>query len=585
MPDVFISYSRKDSEQALQLAERLRASGMDVWIDQVGLELASSWSREIVESIENCKAFVLLLSETAMASKNVVKELSIASESGRSILPVELQHVRLTSDFKYALAGMQRAPISDLDAIFRSLAKLGVARASARSPEQRAEARATPPDIRKSLIVLPFEDLSPAGEDNGWFADGLAGELIDALGHIKSLRILDRKTSIGLRGAKLRTIEIGKEFNTRYFIEGSVRKFGEQIKISVSLLDIETGDYLWQESHKGKFEDIFEIQESVAEKVVAGLKLHLTKEEKTLMQRRGTENAEAYELFIKANEYFGRQTKEGFDLAVQLFSEAIKLDPRYANAYSNKAVALALLYRGYTRDHALLEEGMKLVNEALDLRPDLWSVYSPLCLIYQLQGKLEEAEQAAKEYIRNAPEEFGGHYALGFFYYQIGKCAEAIGPYEQALSVNPENLHALLNLVISCDGANEEEKRIAWAGAAIPLFERHLKLFPEDENSWVNHLMLLHFAGRDEEALEAARRLESIEDGSPLYNIACLQCALHDYEAGLRTFRKAVEAGFRNIRLLKEFLNDEKEGIATLKGTPEYEEVREMVALLEITSE
>src|SRR5205823_4916484 len=151
----------------------------------------------------------------------------------------------------------------------------------------------------KSLIVLPFEDLSPTGEVNAWFADGLAGEMIDALGHIKSLRILDRKTSLGLRGVKLRTVEIAREFNTRYFIEGSVRKFGEQIKISVALLDIESGDYLWQESHRGEFKDIFEIQESVANQVVLGLKLHLTAQEKTLVVERGTESAEAYELYIR----------------------------------------------------------------------------------------------------------------------------------------------------------------------------------------------------------------------------------------------------------------------------------------------
>ncbi len=576
MPDIFISYSRKDSPQALELAEQLRAAGMEVWIDQHGLELASSWSKDIVDAIEQCKAFVLLLSESSLASKNVAKELTIASESGRSIIPIEIKHVRLTSEFKYALAGLQRAPLSDLDGIFKSLEKIGVAQASARSPEQRAEARATA-DTRKSLIVLPFEDLSPPGEDNGWFADGLAGEMIDALGHIKSLRILDRNTSIGLRGTKLGTIEIGKEFRTRYFIEGSVRKFGEQIKISVALLDIETGEYLWQESHRGAFKEIFDIQESVAQKVVEGLKLHLTKAEKTLVQDRGTENAEAYALYVKGNEYFGRQTKEGIELAIQLYTEAIKLDPDYANVYGNKALALALLYRGYTRDSALLEEGMELIQKVHTLKPGLWNAYRALVLIYQLQGNLEKAEETANEYIRNAPETFESHYALGFFYDQIGRSAEAIARYEKALSFAPENVNAILNLVLSCDDVKDREKQAAWATVAIPLFERHLKLFPDDEDRRVNHAALLHFAGRDDEARIAVRNLSNITDGAPLYNVACLQCRLQDYKAGLQTFRKSVEAGFRNPALLKEFLNDERSGIATLKGTSEYEAVRELV--------
>ena len=576
MSDIFISYSRKDSTQALELAEQLRTAGMEVWIDQHGLELASSWSKDIVDAIEQCKAFILLLSESSLASKNVAKELTIASESGRSIIPIEIKHVRLTSEFKYALAGLQRAPLSDLDGIFKSLEKLGFS-SHTKAPLPAGRGVGGEADTRKSLIVLPFEDLSPSDEDNAWFADGLAGEMIDALGHIKSLRILDRTTSIGLRGTKLGAIEIGREFRTRYFIEGSVRKFGEQIKISVALLDIETGDYLWQESHRGAFKDIFDIQESVAAKVVEGLKLHLTKAEKTLVQERGTENTEAYELVVKANEYFARQTKEGLDLAIQLYTNAIQLDPAYVNAYAGKAVSLALLYRGYTRNLTLLDEAMQLARKALVLKPDLWGAYRALVLIYQLQGNLEKAEQTAKEYIQHAPEEFGSHYSLGFFYYQIGRSAEAIAHYEKALSFAPENVNAILNLVLSCDGANDLEKQIVWAAVAIPLFERHLKLFPDDEDRRVNHVALLHFAGRDGEARKAIRNLSNITDGAPLFNVACLQCRLQDYEAGLHTFRRSVEAGFRNPSLLKEFLNDERSGIAALKGTPEYEKVNAMV--------
>jgi adenylate cyclase len=578
MSDIFISYSRKDSEQALALAEKLRVTGMDVWIDRHGLELASSWSKDIVEAIEQCKAFVLLLSEHSLASNNVVKELSIASESARNIIPIEITHVHLTSEFKYPLAGLQRAPISDLEGIIRSLEKLGLV-PNPTSPQLTAFSKRAP-DNRKSLIVLPFEDLSPTGEDNAWFADGLAGEMIDALGHIKSLRILDRKTSLGLRGTKLRMVEIGKEFNTRYFIEGSVRKFGEQIKISVSLLDIETGEHLWQESHKGKFEDIFAIQESVAQKVVDGLKLHLTKEEKTLLQERGTENAEAYELFIKASEYAHRNTREGFLLAIQLSTEAIRLDPGYANAYQFKAYALGGIFRSYDRDPVLLEEGLRLVAEAFRLKPDLWKAYHPLSMLYQLQGKFEAAEEAVKTWVQKQPEDSHSHSALGFIYMETGQYDKAIAAFEQAVKLNPDAVNTIFNLAVCCNGANEQEKRKYWAEIAIPLFERHLKMVPEDESARVCHTLLFHFANRDDEARIAARKLENLKDGSSLYNTACLQCELQDFEAGIRTFRKAIEAGFRNAKLVKEFIDDERIDFDKLQAIPEYQEVRVMVQKL-----
>jgi adenylate cyclase len=580
MPDIFISYSRKDSEQAIELAEKLRASGMAVWLDQYGIEAASNWSGEIVEAIWSCKAFVLLLSKSSLNSDNVVKELSIASEKKKPIIPLEFGAVELTKDFAYQLAGLQRVALSDFNAILRSLKKLGINRMDY-SADLTLSPSVKPFDPRKSLIVLPFEDLSPSGEDNGWFADGLAGELIDAFGHIKSLRVLDRKTSIALRNTKLRTVEIGKEFNTRYFIEGSVRKFGEQIKISVALLDIETGDYLWQESHRGEFKDIFDIQEAMAEMVVEGLKLHLTKEEKNLVDERGTENAEAYELFLKAGQYFASNIKEGFQSAIDFYSQVIKLDPNYVNAYASKANALANLYRVYDPDPALLDDGMNLITEALRLKPHLWMAYGPLSFILQLRGKYEEAERTANDYIRNAPEDFMSHFALAFLYGNTGKPAKAIAPYEQTLKLKPEYLHALWNIVLCSNQANEDGKQRHWSEVAIPIFERHLQLFPHDEPNRVNHAALLHFVGRDDESKEAARKLENLSDGNALYNTACLQCLIKDYEAGLRTFRKAIENGYRNIESLNNFLNDEKEGVATLKNTPEYDEVKQIMEKIE----
>jgi adenylate cyclase len=575
MSDIFISYSSKDREHAEQLTELLASAGLSVWIDRSGIEVSTSWSKEIVQAINECKAFVVLLSPNSIVSNNVIKEVSLASEKRKKILPLDLEPVQLTEDFEYQLAGIQRAPMTNIDAVIRALGKLGLAATQAPSIKLVHET-----DARKSLMILPFEDLSPTG-DNGWFADGIASELITALTNVKSLRVSDQQATKDYKRYTGTLPHFAKEMGIRYFIQGDVRKFGDNIKITSRLLDIETGDHLWQDSMKGVMNDIFEIQESVALKVVEGLKVHLASDEKIKLAERGTENAEAYELFLKADEYFLRQSKEGFQLAAQLFSEAIVLDPAYASAYSAKANALASLYRGYTRDPALLEEGLALTNEARRLKPDLWAAYLPLSVVLMLQGKLEEAEAAAQEYIRNAPGDYSSHFALGFFYATTGQSAKAIAPFEEALKRKPERLVALWNLVVVCSNAKEEEKRKHWAEIAIPLYEKRLKLFPDEEWNRVIHAMLLHFAGREDEARAAARKLEDIRDGTALFNAAALQCMLKDYSAGILTFRKAIEAGYRDMRLIKSFLNDEDDGIGTLKGTPEWEEVRELVDSLE----
>ncbi len=445
--DIFISYSRKDSEQAEQLAELLGSAGLSCWIDKEGIDIATSWSKEIVQAIDQCSAFVVLLSASSNESTNVHKEVSLAAEKKKKILPLDLEPVALSEDLQYHLAGIQRAPMTNIDAVIRALGRLGLEATSTPSIKLVHE-----PDGRKSLMILPFEDLSPTA-DNAWFADGLATELISALSYVKALRVTDQQTTKEFKKYTGHLTTYAKEMGIRYFIQGSVRKFGDQIKITSALLDIETGDHLWQDSMKGTMNDIFDIQEKVAEKVVEGLKIHLASDEKKKLAERGTQNAEAYELNMKANEYFQRQTREGFQLAVELCTEAIKLDPGYALAYQFKAYGLAAIYRAYDQTPALLDEAETLCKEALRIKPDLFAIYSPLSQIYMHRGQLAEAEETAREFIRKDPQNYSSHFTLGFFYGNIGQPAKAIAPYEESIRLKPDDLQSLWNLVVVCDGS------------------------------------------------------------------------------------------------------------------------------------
>jgi tetratricopeptide (TPR) repeat protein len=217
--------------------------------------------------------------------------------------------------------------------------------------------------------------------------------------------------------------------------------------------------------------------------------------------------------------------------------------------------------------------------EALRLKPDRFSVYNPLSQIYLHRGQLAEAEEAAIEFIRKDPQNHNNHFALGFFYTETGQPANSIAPYEESVRLKPDDLASLWNLVANCDAAGERAKCGNWAAVALPYYERHLKLHPVDEGKRVQYAVLLHLSGRAQEAHAAAMKLTNLKDGSSLYNTACLFGRLGDRSEALRTFRKAIEAGFSSIRHLKKFLTDEV-GIVSLAGTPEYEEVRKMVEQL-----
>ena len=133
MADIFISYSRKDSVQAEQLAELLASAGLSCWIDKSGIDLATSWSGEITQAINDCKAFLILLSPSSVTSQNVSREVSLASERKKKILPLDLEPAELPNDLAYHLAGIQRASMTNIDAIIRALGKLGLQATSAPS--------------------------------------------------------------------------------------------------------------------------------------------------------------------------------------------------------------------------------------------------------------------------------------------------------------------------------------------------------------------------------------------------------------------------------------------------------------------
>jgi adenylate cyclase len=573
--DIFISYSSKDKAQADQLSELLASAGLSVWIDRSGIDVATSWSAEIVDAIEACHAFVILRSPNSIESKNVVKELALAAERNKKILPLDLEPVVLPRDLAYHLAGIQRAPMTNIDAILRTLGKLGLE--TTQPPSIRIVKEK---DSRKSLMILPFEDMSPTG-DNGWFADGLASELISALSNVKALHVANAQATKEFKKYSGQLTTYAHEMNIRYFIQGDVRKVGDTIKITSRLLDIESGDYLWQDSLKGTMDDIFDIQEQVAEKVVEGLQIHLAADEKKKLVERGTSNAEAYELRLKASEYFGRQTREGYRLAIQLLSEAISLDPSYVELYKSKANALAQTYRLYDRDPALLAEAESLSKTALKLKPDNFDAYYPLSQVYTLRGQLAEAEEITKEYVRKDPLNFMSHHSLGFFHWHNGRSTQAIASFEESARLYPEDVTTLWNLIAVCDSAGERDKSAYWATEALPIFELHLKLRPDDEANLVHRAVLLHLSGSIEASHQAAMDLKGLKDAISLYNVSCLLNRLGDHTESLTTFRKAIEAGLRDVRLLREFLADAREGSSDLVGTPEYEEVMRIVEKIE----
>jgi adenylate cyclase len=569
MADIFISYSSKDRLQAELLIELLTSAGLSVWIDRSGIDVATNWSKEIVRAIDTCKAFVVLLSANSIASHNVIKEVSLAAEQKKKMLPLDLEPVALSEDFRYHLAGIQRAQMTNIDGVIRALGKLGLDAPQAPQPPRIAKETWG----RKSLMILPFDDLSPTGY-HGWFADGIVTELIAALSQIKALRVSDQQATKDYRRYQGTLPNYAREMSISYFVQGSVRKFGDQVKISVTLLDIETGDHLWQDFMKGKMDDIFNIQESVAQKVVEGLKVHLAADERKSMGSRRTDNPEAYELYLKSVEYHNRRTGDDYRRALQLVTTALEIDPLYTSALVLKANALVAIYRNYERSPELLEEAERLALRAIEIRPEQWLAFQVLPNLYLLQGRLNEAEEAAKEFIRRAPDHFSSHFSLAFFYAETKQYALSILPFEKALELKPDDPVSYNNIVNNSYLAGDRDRAKLWAERALPFFERHLRLVPEDDTVKVEYAAMLERVGQQQRASELLMPLlqKQTIDGVSFYNMACIFLRQNDATHAMEALRRSLSSGFKNIEVLR-FDPD----INALRGTTDFEKLMKEV--------
>ena len=577
MPDIFISYSRRDSPHAISLAEKLSALGFNVWIDQTGIGGAEKWSAEIVDAIEAAQAIILLLSGESNRSQNVAREIALASEQNKMILPVEIEQVELQRELKYPLAGLQRLTIESFDAISRSLTRHGVTPKgdTLPTPKPAAAPARERHDGRKSLLVLPFEDLSPS-LDNGWFADGLTGELISALSQIRSLRLIDRKTSMECKNYRGHTAQLARDLDVRYIIEGSVRKFGDQIKISVELLDIASGDYLWSDNHRGKMDDIFEIQEDVARKVVDALQVQLTRGEEQVLAKRETESPEAYEMHLRAIEYFKRRTRGGFALTVQVLTQAIALDPNYADLYRLKAYVLAEIYRLYDPDPTILAEAETLAKRALELKPELYRALNSLTAIYIQQRRFAEAEEAAKRAIEKAPNDWVSHFGLAYFYGATNRALRSISQYEKVLTLKPGERYSHWNLTKQYSKLGDYTNCTMAAERALPFFERRLRLHPDDNHIRVQYAYLLTMAGRVAEVPATLNTLtdKANLDSATLCDLAEVYDRLREYERALTSLERAVDGGYANVHLISKFLEN-----SWVEANPAY--ARRLTMLLE----
>ena len=552
MADIFISYSSHDREKALSLADELRSLGTSVWIDQA-IDGAAQWSAEIAKALDECKALVFLVSKTSVSSKNCVKEITIAAEADKHILPVDLEDIPLPREFKYHLAGIQRVAYSNREAIRRAIENL----ISTNSVETRHGASLPSLENPIRLAVLPFDDLSPK-KDNAWFADGMMDELIGTLSAIGKLRVASRSEVIYYKKHRPKAKKIADDLKVRYLIEGSVRKAGEKIRITASLSDMAFGEQLWMNNYDGTFDDVFDFQETVSKKIAEALKLKLTPQEEKAIQEQPTENTEAYELYLKGLEFHRLLTRDGYEKALKLYEDAVVLDPEYTDAYLVIANVAATYYRECSRDPKWLRRAEDNLKKAEAITGETAKTLWIRGEIEWQKGNFDEAERVLLRSTELDPKFHGSFNILGNIYMKISKPERAVWAFTEVVKII-DNHQAYSNLVIALSNLGDMIQLQRTAMNAIPVMKKHISQIPDDLTAHVNYAETLLRANRRDEALIEADRLAKRNDldGMNLYNLGALYSHLGIQNKSVKMFQRAVSNGFREIEAFKSQVNDD----------------------------
>jgi adenylate cyclase len=567
--DVFISYSREDKERVLSLAGELRGAGISLWIDEGNIDGATMWGEEIVNALENAKVLLLMVTENAVASHNVVKEVVLASERKSHILPIHLEPTQIPQSLKYSLAGIQhieyfRGDIKDnVKLILRSLERLGI-KAIVHTETVAIESQPKPHQGHSSLAeadfasygnataVLPFENSSP-DPDSEYFSDGLTDELITNLSKITELQVVSRILSTQYKGVKKDPRVIGQELKARYLVSGSVRKSQNNLRISAQLIDIATERELWAEKYKGTLEDVFDIQENVSQQIAEALKLKLTPIEKAVLTKRATIVPEAYDSYLKARNFLWVPTRTNLRYAERLFKRAIELDMTYAEAYAGLASTYANVYQLFEREASLLDKAMDNSLRALMYDRELADAYAAMSLVYLAQGNTDDAITASRKAMEFGPDNFIAHTMAGRLMYTLDRIEEAVEFYLHAIHINPENFITYNVLGMCYERLGWTQKAKDLTNTLVELLPRYLAQHPEDGRAHMTLAVELAKLGRAEESrIASINALEiSPNDTTMLYFATCLYSRLGDLDLAITTFRTTISSGWSDYEWIK----------------------------------
>ena len=460
-------------------------------------------------------------------------------------LPAELNRIlgqALDKDrtYRYQTAAELRTALMRLR---RDLESGG--RQAAESPSGRVAAQA---EDEKSVAVLYFENISGVKEDE-YFRDGITEDIITELSKIREMRPRSRASVLAFRDKQVTPAEIGQQLHAAYVLTGSVRRAGNRLRINTQLIDTRTDYPLWSERYDREMEDVFEVQDEIARKIAAALLITLSPQEDETLSAKPTDNMQAYDLYLRGRNYARRRSRQDLEFAIQMFENAVALDPDFGLAHATLASACAEYYylcdrtpRWIERARAATARASASSGETLPeaLTAQAWLSYA--------EERMDEAAALARKAVSMKPDVESGYYLLGRILFASDHLQELVEIAELAISYSGENYNTYVPIQNAYKALGRLDDARALLQRQVQVFEDQVRKVPEDARARV--LLAGDYAelGREEEAIREANMAMALRprDGLTLYNVACVFCGLKKKAEALGALRKASEAGFHD---------------------------------------
>ncbi|MBP1769306.1 MAG: serine/threonine protein kinase with repeat, partial [Candidatus Aminicenantes bacterium] len=422
-----------------------------------------------------------------------------------------------------------------------------------------------------SIAVLPFVDMSRE-KDQGYFCDGIAEEIINALCRVQGLRVASRTGSFQFKDKAADLREIGNRLRVESVLEGSVRKSDSRLRITVQLIDAARGFHLWSESYDREFHDVFAIQQEIAHSVVKALRVTLSPQEKGALAEVPTSEVQAYDYYLRGRSFYYRYGRHDIEFALQLFSRAIELDAGYALAHAGLADCWSYIYLYSERKDAVRLQAEAAGCRAVELAPDSAQAQASLAVALSLGPRKEEAKAAFEKAIELDPRLFEAWYFYARHVFAGGDLPKAVSLYEEAMRVRPEDFYSPLLIGPLYDRLGRPEDARAARERGLALVEKHVDLHPDDARALYMGAIGLIALGEKDKGRDWARRARKIDPDDPmlLYNLGCFHSLAGDIEEAVDCLERAAAGG-----LLQKGWYENDGDLDALRGQPRFQALLE----------